>query len=58
MDLPTIPLLSRVQSLPAVYDINNITNNTAELLARVIAYEIFPENTTEITIYDSVVVRS
>ena len=58
MDLPTIPLLSRVQSLPATYGTNNVTNNIAELLARVMACELLPENTPAIVIYDSAIVYS
>ena len=33
MDLPTVPLLTRVQPLPAAYGTKNVTNNTVELLA-------------------------
>ena len=58
MDLLTIPLLSRVQPLLAAYVTNNITNNTAKLLARVMACELLPLNTPAITIYDSAVVHS
>ena len=58
MDLPTIPLLSRVQSLPSAYDTNNVTNNTVELLARIMAYELLPDNIPAIIIYDSTVVYS
>ena len=53
MDLPSIPLLSCVQPLPAAYDTNNVTNNTAELLVRVMACDFLPENTPAIVIYDS-----
>ena len=53
MDLPSIPLLLRVQPLPAAYDTNNVTNNTAELLVRVMACDFLPENTPAIVIYDS-----
>jgi len=58
VDLPTIPLLSRVQPLPAAYDTNNVTNNTAELLARIMACELLPADTPAIIIYDSTVVHS
>ena len=58
MDLPTIPLLSHVQPLAAAYGTNNVTNNTTELLARIIACEILPINTLAIIVYDSVVVHS
>ena len=58
MDLPTIPLLSRVQPLPAAYGTNNVTNNTVELLARIMACELLPADTPAIIIYDSTVVHS
>jgi len=58
MDLPTIPLLSRVQPLPAAYGTNDVTNNTAELLARVLACELLPHDYPAIVIYDSTVVHS
>ena len=58
MDLPTISLLSHVQPLPAAYDTNNVTNNTAELLSQIMACELLPENTPAIIIYDSTVVHS
>ena len=58
MDLPKIPLLSRVQPLPAAYGTHNVTNITAELLARIMACEIIPENTLAIIICDSTVVHS
>ena len=58
MDLPIIPLLSRVQPLPTVYGINDVTNNTAELLVRVLACELLPIDTPAIVIYDSTVVHS
>ena len=58
MDLPTIPLLSRVQPLPAAYGTNNVTNNTAELLARIMACDLLPADTPAIVIYDSTVVHS
>ena len=58
MDLPTISLLSRVQPLPTAYGTNNVTNNTAELLARVLACELLPRDFPAIVIYDSTVVHS
>ena len=58
MYLPIIPILSRFQPLPAAYGTNNITNNTAELLARILACELIPPHTPAIIIYDSVVVHS
>ena len=58
MDLPTIPLLSRVQPLPAAYDTTNFTNNTVELLARIMDCELLPADTPAIIIYDSTVVHS
>ena len=58
MDLPTIPLLSRVQPLPTVYGTNNVINDTAELLTRVLACELLPHDTPTIVIYDSTVVHS
>ena len=58
MDLPTIPVLSRVQPLPAAYGTNNITNNTAVLLARVMVCELLPENTPAIVICDSAIVHN
>ena len=58
MDLPTILLLSCVQPLPTTYGTNNVTNNTAELLARVLACELLPHDTPAIVIYDSIVVHS
>ena len=58
MVLPSIPLLSRVQPFTAAYGTNNVTNNTAELLARVMAYDLLPENTPEIVIYDSAIVHN
>ena len=57
MDLTKIPLLSRVQPLPTAYGTNNVTNNTAELLARVLTYEFLPHDTPTIIIYDSTVVH-
>ena len=57
-NLPTIPLLPRVQLLPAAYGTNNVTNNTVKLLARILACELLPVNTSMIIIYDSVVVHS
>ena len=53
MDLSTIPFLSRVQPLP-----NNVTNNTVELLVRIMATDIVPMCTPVIIIYDSAVVHS
>ena len=58
MDLPTIPLLSRVQPLPTAYGTNNVINDTAELLTRVLACELLPHDTPTIVIYDSTVVHS
>ena len=58
MDLPTIPLLSRVQPLPPTYGTNNVTNNAAELLVRVLACELLPHDNPAIVIYDSTVVDS
>ena len=58
MDLPIIPLLSRVQPLPAAYGTNNVTNSTAEILTRVMACELLPENTPAIIIYDSAIFHS
>ena len=58
MHLPTIPILSRVQPLPAAYGTNNVTNNTAELLARILVCELIPPHTPVIIIYDSIVVHS
>ena len=57
-EIPTIPLLSRVQPLPAAYGTNNVTNNTVELLARILAYELIPANMPAVIIYDSAVVHS
>ena len=53
MNLPTIPLLFRVQSLKAAYGKYTITNNTAELLARIMPCELLLLNTPTIIIYDS-----
>ena len=58
MDISIIPLLFRVQPLPTAYGTNNVTNNTTELLARVLAYELLPHDTPAIVIYDSTVVHS
>ena len=58
MGLPIILLLTRVQLLPAAYSTNNTTNNTVELLARVMACELLPLNRPTIVIYDSDVVHS
>ena len=58
MDLPTIPLLSHVQPLPTTYGTNKVTNNTTELLVRVLAYELLPRDYSAIFIYDSIVVHS
>ena len=58
MDLPTIPLLSRVQPFPTAYGTNNVTNNTVELLIRVLSCELLPHNTPAIVIYDSTVIHS
>ena len=58
MHLPTIPILSRVQPLLAAYETNNVTNNTAEILARILACELIPPHTSAIIIYDSAVVHS
>ena len=57
MDLPTIPLLSHVHPLPATYGTNNVTNNTPELLARIMTYKFLPVKTLAIIVYDSVVVH-
>ena len=56
-DLPTIPLLARVQPLPAAYGTNDVTNNTAELLARIMACKLLPADMPAIIIYDSAVVH-
>ena len=56
--LPTIPIISREQPLPAAYDTNNVTNNTAELLARILACELIPPHIPAIIIYDSAVVHT
>ena len=58
MSMPTIPLLSRVQPLPAAYGTNAVTNNTAELLARILACDLLSPDTPAIIIYDSAVVHS
>ena len=58
MDLPKIPLLTLVQPLPTVYGTNNVTNNTAELLAWVLTYDLLPLDTPAIIIYDSAVVHN
>ena len=58
MNLPTIPLLSRVQPRPTAFGTNNVTNNTAELLARVLVCELLPHETSAIIINDSAVVYS
>ena len=58
MDIPTIPLISRVQSLPVVYGTNNVTDNMAELLARIQVWKFIPVHTPVIIIYDSTVVHS
>ena len=58
MDISIIPLLFRVQPLPTAYGTNNVTNNTAELLARILAYELLPHDTPAIIIYESTVVHS
>ena len=39
-ELPILPILARVQSLPAAYGINDVTNNTAELLARMLSCKL------------------
>ena len=57
-DLPTIPLLASVQPLLAAYGTNDVTNNTAELLARILACELIPADMSAIIIYDSAVVHS
>ena len=57
-DLPTTPLLARVQPLPAAYGTNDVTNNTAELLARIMACELIPADMPAIIIFDSAVVHS
>ena len=54
---PTIPLLARVQPLPAAYGTNPATNNSAELLARILALELLPPHIPAIIIYDSQVVH-
>ena len=56
--LPTISILSRVQPLPAAYGTNNVINNTAELLARILVCELIPPHTPAIIINDSAVVYS
>lgn len=58
IDLPTIPLLSRVQSLLAIYGTSTVTNNTAKLSARILVCELLPVHTPAIIIYDSVVAHS
>ena len=58
MDLLPIYLLSRVQYLPATYKTNNITNNIAELLARIMADKLVSLDTVSIILYDSTVVHS
>lgn len=57
MDLPIISLLSRIQSLSTIYGTNNVTNNTAELLARILASELVLLGTPTFIIYDSAVVH-
>ena len=53
---PTIPLLARVQPLPAAYGTNPTFNNSTELLARILALEILPPRIPAVVIYDSQVV--
>ena len=53
-----IPLLFRVQPLPAAYGTNDDTNNTAEILARIMVYALLPLETPFIIIYDFTVVHS
>ena len=55
-ELPTIPLLSRVQPPPIAYGTNDVMNNTTELLARGMAYDLLPIDTPPIIVYDSTVV--
>ena len=47
-----------MQPLPPTYGTNNVTNNTVELLLRVLACELLPHDTPAIVIYDSTVVDS
>ena len=54
---PTIPLLARVQPLPAAYITNPATNNSAELLARILALKLLPPHIHAIIIYNSQVVH-
>ena len=58
IDLHTMPLLSRVQPLPAVYGTNNITNYTVEPLVRILACGLLPVHTPVIILYDSTIVYS
>ena len=56
--LSTIPLFVRVQLLPASFGITTPTNNSAELLARILVLESIPHHILAIIIYDSAVVHS
>ena len=58
MNLPTISLLSRVYTMSATYVTNIVTNNTAELLARILACELLPVSTPAITVYNSTVAHN
>ena len=53
----TIPLLARIQPLPAAYGTNPPSNNSAKLLARILALALLPPHILAIIIYDSQVVH-
>ena len=56
LNKPTIPLLACIQLLSAAYVISPASNNSAELLARILALELLPPHIPTIIIYDSQVV--
>lgn len=55
---PTILLLVRIQPLRAAYDTNPTSNNSAELLARIMALKLLLLHIPAIIIYDSQVVHN
>ena len=57
LNKPTIPLLACIQPLPAAYGTSPASNNSAELLTRILALKLLPPHILAIIIYDSQVIQ-
>ena len=54
---PQNTLLARIQSFPVAYMNNTATNNSTDIISRILTLEMIPPRTLIIIIYDSTVVH-